>query len=464
MNLNKLLAMLKPKPKPRPIYVGDQIVGWDDGLPNSVIIDRVKLVEGILGRSVDHCYNWWLAGLGRIRPSVSSDFEIAKIYADIALYARYTACTGVSTGGWYLHVRNQQDPFLYPSPVNSSYWVELAQAQATADHRLWKTVAGTPTILGTEAVDLAAESEQDICLGASGTTLKSARAPTDNWNINPDAPIPSGDVKITVTDTSISEGSCGLAVIAKRYTPSSYWGAISYWPNAWIPLSHMLGHIRPPFSSPPEPIAYFEVPIVGSGKLPTTPDGYPKPVTIWDEEDVKAQVDPFRVELPQEIVEIEQPKPKILESKINILKAKGWKTEEIKAFMPEAFPVERINRLAVTWSALIPTDSKGKPTSNTALVRVFHSSPEYVHPIEKRIQAIKEMRGVRQLSREEAISLALKMDDKLHIHDLVPCMKHEFGGKCFKEYRDWRIHTVGDKPEFADTDIRKRYVKEMKGW
>jgi hypothetical protein len=132
--------------------------------------------------------------------------------------------------------------------------------------------------------------------------------------------------------------------------------------------------------------------------------------------------------------------------------------------MPEAFPVERINRLAVTWSALIPTDSKGKPTSNTALVRVFHSSPEYVHPIEKRIQAIKEMRGVRQLSREEAISLALKMDDKLHIHDLVPCTKHDLGGKCFQEYRDWRIHTVGDKPEFADTDIRKRYVKETKGW
>jgi len=99
-----------------------------------------------------------------------------------------------------------------------------------------------------------------------------------------------------------------------------------------------------------------------------------------------------------------------------------------------------------------------------AIVRVFGGSPEYVHPIEKRIQAIKEMRGVRQLSREEAIDLALKMDDKLHIHDLVPCTKHDLGGKCFQEYRDWRIHTVGDKPEHADTDIRKHYVKESKGW
>ena len=76
---------------------------------------------------------------------------------------------------------------------------------------------------------------------------------------------------------------------------------------------------------------------------------------------------------------------------------------------------------------------------------------------------MKEVGG-RKLSREEAIDLALKFDDKLHIHDLVPCLKHDLGGKCFQEYRDWRIATIGDKPEFADTDIRKRYVKETKGW
>ncbi|MEM3618231.1 MAG: hypothetical protein QXK47_04055 [Candidatus Bathyarchaeia archaeon] len=47
MNLAKLLALLKQKPKPRPIYVGDTIVGYDDGLPNSVKIDKDKLVEAL---------------------------------------------------------------------------------------------------------------------------------------------------------------------------------------------------------------------------------------------------------------------------------------------------------------------------------------------------------------------------------------------------------------------------------
>lgn len=47
MKLAKLLSWLKLKPKIRPIYVGDTLVGYDDGLPNSIKIDKTKLREAL---------------------------------------------------------------------------------------------------------------------------------------------------------------------------------------------------------------------------------------------------------------------------------------------------------------------------------------------------------------------------------------------------------------------------------
>jgi len=452
MNLNRLLALLKPKPKPRPIYVGDVLVGWDDGLPNSVKIDRLKMIRGILGRPLN---STWFYPFYYLNPVPSCYPDPDYEYADIGMCSMYTACAGVSTGGGYLQIRSRRNKrFGYETTF---YFAELGPARATTDVGLWKCVAGTNTQLATEAVDLTADYPYFILLQASGTTIQIARASwvvtTSHWYNDPDTPVPPDDIKITVTDASISSGTVNVNAIACRYTPSTYWGAESYWFNAWIPyfIHHAL--IRPPSSPSPEPLAYFEVPVEFFDLPEFNEDG-----------SVNLTRQFYGVKMPEEIVTVEKPVPEPIRKKKEILERKGWSLEEIRMFLPEAFPTEKINRLAVTYSALIPTDNNGKPKHSTAIVRVFHSSPEYVHPIEKRIQAIKEMRGVRQLSREEAISLALKMDDKLHIHDLVPCTKHDLGGKCFIEYRDWRIGTVGDKPEHADTDIRKRYVKETKGW
>jgi hypothetical protein len=448
MKLAEILALLKPKPKPRPIYVGNQIVGWDDGLPNSIKIDRLNLISGILGRPFNKTHYWSLYFL-LSTPSEYPDPDYE--YTDIGLTGVYTGCAGVSTGGAYLQVRSRRSK-KWDYEV-TYYWLEIAVARSTSDFAMWKTVAGTNTQLATEAVDLTADAPNVVLLQVSGTTLKAARAPTANWQMDPDVAVPSGDFKITVTDTSIASGTVNLNCTTSRYTPSTYWGAQSYWYNAWTSLYPAYTVIRPPSSPSPEPLAHFEVPVEEFHLPEVNPDGT-----------VNLTTDFYGIKLPEEIAVLEKPVPEHIRRKKEILERKGWSEEEIRAFLPEAFPVERVNRLAVIWSALIPTDKNGKPINGTAIVRVFGGSPEYVHPIEKRIQAIKEMRGVRQLSREEAISLALKMDDKLHIHDLVPCTKHDLGGKCFQEYRDWRIHTIGDKPEFADTDIRKRYVKETKGW
>jgi len=451
MNLNKLLALLKPKPKPRPIYVGGVLVGWDDGLPNSVKIDRVKLVEGILGRPVT---STWFNSLYLLMPIPGAWGDPDYVYADVAMAAEYTCCTGVSTGGEYVQIRSRENiKFGY---AQTYYWLEIAVARSTSDFAVWKRVAGTHTQLATEAVDLTAEATQCTLLQATGTTLKAARtspAPLPMWACNPDTAVPSGDFKITVTDTAIANGTVNINKRDSRYTPSTYWGAVSYFHNGWTPFSPEFCLIKPPSSPSPEPLAYFEMPIEFFDLPEFNEDGT-----------VNLTRQFYGVKMPEEIVTVEKPVPEPIRKRKEILERKGWSQEEIRMFLPEAFPTEKINRLAVTYSALIPTDNKGKPKNSTAIVNVFPSSPEYVHPIEKRIQAIREMRGVRQLSREEAISLALKMDDKLHIHDLVPCTKHDLGGKCFQEYRDWRIATIGDKPEHADTDIRKRYVKETKGW
>jgi hypothetical protein len=455
MNLNKLLAMLKPKPKPRPIYVGDVIVGYDDGLPNSVKLDVEKLAAALSPLKTIEDNISFLQMFAFDLARIGHFYTTKKVYADKAISCHYVACVGVSTGGAYLACRNRLEDWV--DNVYTCYWLEIAQAQATNDLGLWKTIEGTATQLARYAVDYDADLDLPCAIGAVGTTIK-GYDDVDYGTYPRTLPTP----KITVTDTSIASGTLGLGGDHARYTPTSYWGSRNYWGNAWVPPSYaQLLNIASPV---PEALAYFEMPIVGEGKLPKDQYGMIRPVSIWDDEDIKAQVNPFRVELPQEIVEVKKPVPKVVQQKVDVLRRKGWSEEEIMAFMPEAFPIERINRLAVTHTALIPTDSKGQPVDNTAIVRVYQSTPEYCHPIEKRIQAIKEMRGVKQLSREEAIDRALKLDDKLHIHDLVPCTKHDLGGKCFQEYRDWRIHTIGDKPEFADTDVRKRYVKEPKGW
>jgi len=314
--------------------------------------------------------------------------------------------------------------------------------------------------MATEAVDVTVETREQILLSATGATIELGRAPTDNWHRDPTASVPAGDIKLSVTDTAISSGVIGCASNFARYIPSTYWGALSYWSYAWVAWFSQI--IRDPTSEVPKPVAYFEMPVVGSGKLPKDELGDPRPVSIWDNEEI--QVDPFRVELPQEIVDKPVSVSRLLEQKVAVLKKRGWTTEEIKAFMPEAFPVERINRLAITYSAHIPSDKNGKPLHGTAIVRVYESSSPELRSLEERIKAISQMPRCRKLSREEAIRLAMERDDKLFIHDLIACQKHPESptSKCCREYIDWREKTLGVKRDLIDDNLMARYVKEEK--
>jgi hypothetical protein len=460
MGLERILTLLKRKPKMRPIYVGDQIVGYDDGLPNSININKSQLQAALCkyGR-IDHMVPFsWLHEMDKLvyrRSNGQHTMEAVltkDTYADKAIFTVYGFPQGVSTGGSYLEAREAD----VATNDRQYYYLRQEPAAATADRKIVKRVSGTETVIATEAADYGDWWQSGVKLQCSGTTIKAFMAydETNYWWHSPLEDILSTLMveKLSVTDTSLSSGRFGIANHWDTYHYGHGTTAITYMFSDWVSweMTFILDAASP---SMLEPIAFFEVP-VEFFDLPECNED--------DTVNISRQF--YSVKMPEEIVTVEKPIPQWIQRKVEVLRRKGWSDEEIKAFMPEAFPVERINRLSVTWSALIPTDNKGKPKDSVALVRVFQSTPEYCHPIEKRIQAIEEMRGVRRLKREEAIDLALKMDDKLHIHDLVPCTKHELGGKCFREYREWRIGTVGDKPEFADTDTRKRYVKETKGW
>ncbi|MEM1540705.1 MAG: hypothetical protein QXJ07_04910 [Candidatus Bathyarchaeia archaeon] len=199
MNLAKLLALLKRKPKPRPIYVGDTIVGYDDGLPNSVKIDRNKLIEGIIGESLTAAHFTALRGVGKVHYSRDNSYHATlDIYADVGIAAWYSACAGVNIGGAYLRIRDRLPYWI--DNVYTCYWAEIAQARATSDFAIWKTVAGGGGQLAAEAVDLTADANVPIGLFATGTTIKGARCetyPPNDWFNHPSVPPPSDDIKIS---------------------------------------------------------------------------------------------------------------------------------------------------------------------------------------------------------------------------------------------------------------------------
>jgi hypothetical protein len=455
MDLAKILALFKRKPKMRPIYVDGKIVGYDDGLPNSINIDKSSIRKALTSYGTDD-YGFMMELLAMGLASYDGDQRIftRRAYADKSIFVNYGNVGGVSTGGAYIQARSKVPVWYTGTRGATYYWCCVETARTTDDLGLYKTVAGSYTRLGGWATDISPDSGTtllDLC--TKGTTIE---VWTYNWSVLYDwlpnkrpNEITGSSLRIQVTDTSIADGCFGWLTHGMRY--GSFTSDVSYWPNAWTIYS--TGILRLPSSSPSiEPIAYFEVP-VEEFDLPE----------VDEEGNINVTTKYYGIRLPQEIAEVRTSISELQSRRLKILMDKGFSEDEASQILGIRLK-EKVNRLAVTYHAFIPTDSKGKPASNTAIVKISESTPEYCHPIEKRMQAIKEMRGVRRLSREEAIDLALKMDDKLHIHDLVPCTKHELGGKCFREYREWRIGTVGDKPEFADTDIRKHYVKDVKGW
>jgi len=262
-----------------------------------------------------------------------------------------------------------------------NFYMQVKDAgQATDDHRLWKHVAGVDTLIGSEAVDLAIQNIHLFKVSAQGTTLSCYR---DDMTV----------AKFSVTDATHASGHVGTFEVR---------GHVDGWA---FPLWLIL---RAPSSPSPEPIAYFETPIIGAGTID----------------------DPYRPQLPYE--------------------------EYIDPVLGKR------NLQALSHSSLIPTDpATGRPIHGTALVRIF-GQPDRdpaLRDIPACLDTLRGMAGVTELTRDDAIRRARALDDKLHLFDLVRVptpVKDQI-----KEYIEWRrtVHKV-EMPE----ELAKRYLESDKGW
>jgi hypothetical protein len=209
---------------------------------------------------------------------------------------------------------------------------------------------------------------------------------------------PYTTLRIVVTDTSFSSGYFGAGT-ATFYPYGNYGAPIEYW---------LFARKTTTLSESIEPIAYFEAPVVGDGSVEN----------------------PYRPTLPYE------------------------------AFEDSVLGVR--NRLALTWSALIPCDrSSGRPVEYRCILRVYPDSVSdpMLRGIDRRLSELESLNGVRRLTRDEALKEALKLDDKLHIYDLVRVSRCE--RRDIDEYVSWRRSVFGVD---MDSQSAERYLRSGKGW
>jgi hypothetical protein len=266
-----------------------------------------------------------------------------------------------------------------PCSVDSLYVTEMHVYVVNEDIKIKKLVSGSWTILATEAVNLSNAQVYAFKFECVGSNLRYYR---------------DGVLKLTATDTDITSGGAGIGSYEK------------------VLGTHAKVFVKPYGTDNQSltPIAYFEIPIIGSG--------------TYD--------DPYRPQIPEEIIPLEGNPEKT-----------------------------HVNVSAVTYSALIPTDSKGKPVHGTCVVRLFERSETInpIKPLSKCIENIKSIPGVRRLDRDEAIRLALQMDDKLSVFDVTSIKNPE--PKQIRDARDFYESTFGI---IRSEKLIERYLKLDKSW
>ena len=222
--------------------------------------------------------------------------------------------------------------------VGNFYFTQQYSGEVTADFGIGKCVAANWTKLASEAVDFGAHHSFRIKLRCIGTTIEGYRV---DMITN----------RVSITDATFASGWFGFCQSLEKG---------GYFSPEWT-------YLRGSPSNPPKTIAYFEAPIIGSGK----------------------EEDPFRAKLPEKIIEDKT--------------------------------LGKRNLLSVSHSSLIPTDTKGYPRNPTTLVRVF-DQPDRDSALDLIDTCLKEIEasiGVKKLIKAHAIKRAKEMDPKLTDYDLL---------------------------------------------
>jgi hypothetical protein len=251
---------------------------------------------------------------------------------------------------------------------NNMYFNQYNPTFTASDHILAKVVAGTATTLATEAIDID-NSGRGLMISCSGTSIKSMRFEMTN-PIDP-LSLPTPNYTISTTDTSFSSGKWGFRTIRESH------------PHGAIDTSS--AYLKAPASPSPKILGYYEVPIIGDGSYEN----------------------PFRPNLP-EVIEI-----------IDKTELDNYDIELVKAIKNNNM---KVNRIALSWSALIPTDLKtGKPINSTCIVLIRKQTERQKHlwKVNEALAKIEKNANARKLDVNQAKNKAIAMDKKLKESDLV---------------------------------------------
>jgi hypothetical protein len=332
------------------------------------MVMKIKIPDGSITRakletpSADVHLGWYVT----IGEAVLVHSEGARYISALCIPYVFTdkAIKGVAATGFDDDDRNSYY-FARIGDSRNSYYVRLAAAASTADHRLLRIVAGTTTSLGREAIDLLERALYTYMLSASGSVINSFRT---------DLTTP----RISVTDTSLASGYFGV----KPYVEGAGGGAQ---PTGL----HELFITTSPASPAPPALAVLEVEVEGSG----------------------APEDPYGPSLSKNLVEIQslQGLPSFLyqeAKKYEILKNKGFTDEEMRILLGY-IPQHQVDLASVTWGAF--EFNKDSPTN---IIIITGDNPHMSGAISKHIELARS-KNLRVLDLPKNYGEAVAQFNKL---------------------------------------------------
>jgi hypothetical protein len=256
------------------------------------------------------------------------------------------------TIAWDL-VGRLQDAFNF---YRATIWI----SDPSSDFWISKFVAGSETNIAAEAVNLPSRP-RFVLFSLNGSTLKASRyeplsTPIDPFNL------PTPTATISAIDTTFTSGRFGM---------------YSNFGNMAMDIGAT--YLLPPMSPSPQVIAIYEVEITGDGSRdnPFKPN-LPQKLEVVD----KAELDKYPPDLQQAILLNKE---------------------------------QKVDRLALSWSAFIPTDENGIPLHKTCLVFIFEqpNRQSHLYPIQECLDEIEKIPTVKKHDKKTAKEEMFKRDKKL---------------------------------------------------
>jgi len=287
------------------------------------------------------------------------------------------------------------------------YYSEENSNNVTKDHRIFKINASGLVELACDAIDIPSSAYYIHQFIAQGATL------TSNLTNSP-AGINSS---ISATDTEFTVGLFGYKITdidnKRPYVLESAY--LMPATKAKLKIRYKTGD------------CYFILPLTGTGE----------------------KEDMYRPLLPEQtkICPVDQR----LYKKYKMLRLARFTNKQIFTIFSELNAL-KINVYAVSHSNIMPIEGR-RINDSICVVAVFRTDGKFLLPFEERLEKIKEIKGAKRISREEAIKLALKLNDKFHELDFRRAKSEEE----IKDYIDFKQSVCG----WEIDEVREKIIREQ---